>query len=305
MSFYNGDRASSEYNSDAFSTHPMTSAMNSSFFVAVQPSLKPTCEEEGFYEVAADNDCPSTPAPPLNGFEGFNLYVASLPYDFTDAELYALFAPFGSILSAKAMCKRSSAKENKGFGFVLFEKEEDALHAQRVMIGHVVRGSKIQVRQAKGTPCFSSMSRLSSARSQEKVPLPEFSTGPVTVLQTQSTPMLTTSTTSAPSFFFSDAENRPEPDSFPLSTKSVSPAPFTIVPSTVAMPTVMRPSVGAPEFALVAAPSEVPFVVMPSNHVIYGNFVSPSSTGIYFPCVGSESNPVGMQQVQFFSAAPW
>eukprot|EP00796_Vickermania_ingenoplastis_P000650 gene650-367_t len=90
-----------------------------------------------------------------------NLYVASLPPDCTDADLFALFAPFGPIVSAKAMCKKG-LKECKGYGFVLFQREEDALRAQSGMIGHMIGNNKIQVRRARATACTPLMERSGS-----------------------------------------------------------------------------------------------------------------------------------------------
>lgn len=46
------------------------------------------------------------------------------------------------------MCHKSSNR-CKGYGFVLFEREDDAARAQSAMIGHVVGGNKIQVRRAR------------------------------------------------------------------------------------------------------------------------------------------------------------
>lgn len=94
--------------------------------------------------------------------QGCNLYVASLPPTCTDADLFDLFAPFGPIVSAKAMCKKG-LKECKGYGFVLFQREEDAARAQSTMIGHVIGSNKIQVRRARGTACSPLMDRQTPA----------------------------------------------------------------------------------------------------------------------------------------------
>jgi RNA recognition motif-containing protein len=77
-----------------------------------------------------------------------NLYVASLPEWFTDADLYELFRRFGPILSAKVMCHKGT-HHCKGYGFVLFQRTDDAAAARSEMIGHVVGGNKIQVRRAR------------------------------------------------------------------------------------------------------------------------------------------------------------
>lgn len=77
-----------------------------------------------------------------------NLYVASLPSWFTDADLHDLFQRFGPILSTKAMCHRGTTI-CRGYGFVLFQHAEDAAVARSEMIGHVVGSNKIQVRRAR------------------------------------------------------------------------------------------------------------------------------------------------------------
>lgn len=92
-----------------------------------------------------------------------NLYVASLPPECTDADLFALFAPFGPIVSAKAMCKKG-LKECKGYGFVLFQREEDAIRAQSGMIGHMIGNNKIQVRRARATACTPLLDNRSTSK---------------------------------------------------------------------------------------------------------------------------------------------
>ncbi|KPI83814.1 RNA-binding protein 5-like protein [Leptomonas seymouri] len=77
-----------------------------------------------------------------------NLYVASLPDWFTDDDLYELFKRFGPILSAKVMCHKGTHL-CKGYGFVLFQRTNDATVARSEMIGHVVGGNRIQVRRAR------------------------------------------------------------------------------------------------------------------------------------------------------------
>ncbi|KAL7700649.1 RNA-binding protein 5-like protein [Lotmaria passim] len=88
-----------------------------------------------------------TSDPAVRAFDS-NLYVASLPDWFTDADLYELFQRFGPILSAKVMCHKGT-HHCKGYGFVLFQRTEDAAVARSEMIGHVVGGNKIQVRRAR------------------------------------------------------------------------------------------------------------------------------------------------------------
>ena len=48
---------------------------------------------------------------------GMKLYVGNLSYDITSASLEELFAPFGSVRSAKVIQDRDTGR-SKGFGFV-------------------------------------------------------------------------------------------------------------------------------------------------------------------------------------------
>ncbi|KAJ3377240.1 hypothetical protein HDU80_003395 [Chytriomyces hyalinus] len=75
----------------------------------------------------------------LVGLDSRNLYVKNLPIDpiFTTDDLYALFAPFGRIVSAKVMMDES-IWVSKGFGFVSFSTEEDAFAAIDGLNGYVL-----------------------------------------------------------------------------------------------------------------------------------------------------------------------
>ncbi|KAI8845344.1 hypothetical protein BJ741DRAFT_587722 [Chytriomyces cf. hyalinus JEL632] len=75
----------------------------------------------------------------LPGLDSRNLYVKNLPIDpiFTTDDLYALFAPFGRIVSAKVMMDES-IWVSKGFGFVSFSTEEDAFSAIDGLNGYVL-----------------------------------------------------------------------------------------------------------------------------------------------------------------------
>ncbi|CUG91882.1 RNA-binding protein, putative [Bodo saltans] len=132
----------------------------------------------GTPKVNADGtDLPALPnGPPAaqnnnnaNDSSARNLYVSSLPNQFSTQQLYQMFAPFGTVLSARFMPPKGAAPPPdalpptntsgeplppdstnfRGFGFVCYEKEEDANRAMLSMIGTIIGGSKIQVRPSR------------------------------------------------------------------------------------------------------------------------------------------------------------
>lgn len=53
-----------------------------------------------------------------------NLYVKNLHKDIDDRKLKNLFAPYGTIVSAKVT--RNESGQSRGFGFVCFSNEQEA-----------------------------------------------------------------------------------------------------------------------------------------------------------------------------------
>lgn len=78
-----------------------------------------------------------------------NLFIFHLPSDWREAELKEAFSPFGNILSAKVV-KRPDGS-SKGYGFVCFEHQHDALTAASQMNGFSVGGKRLKV-SLKKTP---------------------------------------------------------------------------------------------------------------------------------------------------------
>jgi len=76
-------------------------------------------------------------------YSGFCLFVYNLPRDYNDGALRSLFSSFGPISSANVMVDYSGAC--KGFGFVNFDKEEDAQKAVKEMNGRVVKNNPLSV----------------------------------------------------------------------------------------------------------------------------------------------------------------
>ena len=80
-----------------------------------------------------------------------NLYISSLPRTITSEELKEHFSEFGQIINARVLTDGSGAA-NKGIGFVLFDKKDQADVAQKTMDGQCLPGytEKISVKYADG-----------------------------------------------------------------------------------------------------------------------------------------------------------
>lgn len=76
------------------------------------------------------------------------LFVGSLPYSATDAQLEEHFAQIGKVLSAKVIVDRYTG-QGKGFGFVEMETEELAKTAMDKLNGSQLGDRTIVVKEAK------------------------------------------------------------------------------------------------------------------------------------------------------------
>jgi len=76
------------------------------------------------------------------------LYVGNLPYSVTDEQLGEMFAQFGQVSSAVVIKFRDTGR-SKGFGFVEFDKDEDADKAVEEMNGKDVEGRNLVVNEAR------------------------------------------------------------------------------------------------------------------------------------------------------------
>ncbi|XP_037355194.1 polyadenylate-binding protein 1-like [Talpa occidentalis] len=76
-----------------------------------------------------------------------NIYVKNLHVDMDERGLQELFSQFGKMLSVKVM--RDSSGHSRGFGFVNFEKHEEAHKAVVGMNGKEVRGQLLYVGRAQ------------------------------------------------------------------------------------------------------------------------------------------------------------
>ncbi|ERE86364.1 polyadenylate-binding protein 1 [Cricetulus griseus] len=76
-----------------------------------------------------------------------NVYIKNLGEDMDDERLQGLFSKFGPALSVKVMTDESG--KSKGFGFVSFERHEDARKAVDEMNGKDLNGKQIYVGRAQ------------------------------------------------------------------------------------------------------------------------------------------------------------
>jgi RNA recognition motif-containing protein len=79
---------------------------------------------------------------------GKKLYVGSLSYQTSDAELEDLFARAGTVTSAQVVTDRYSG-DSKGFGFVEMSTDEEAANAINMFNGTSFAGRTIVVNEAR------------------------------------------------------------------------------------------------------------------------------------------------------------
>ena len=73
---------------------------------------------------------------------GKNLYVGNLDYSVTDTQLGDLFSQYGDVISFSVM-------DDRGFGFIELDKEEDALRAIEELNDTEFAGRKLVVNEAR------------------------------------------------------------------------------------------------------------------------------------------------------------
>ena len=79
---------------------------------------------------------------------GKKLYCGNLSYSVTSADLETLFAPYGAIRSADVITDRDTG-QSKGFGFVEFQRDEDAQAAIQGLNDQPHDGRNLQVNEAR------------------------------------------------------------------------------------------------------------------------------------------------------------
>jgi len=81
-------------------------------------------------------------------YAGVNLYIKNLSDEIDDERLLTEFSAFGSITSAVVMRDRAT-KKSKGFGFVCFSAQDEAMKAMSEMNGRMLDGKPLYVALAQ------------------------------------------------------------------------------------------------------------------------------------------------------------
>jgi RNA recognition motif-containing protein len=79
---------------------------------------------------------------------GSKLYVGSLPYSTTDAQLTDLFSTYGSVTSARVITDKFTG-QSRGFGFVEMATNEEAQKAIDGLNGTKLEQRTLVVNEAK------------------------------------------------------------------------------------------------------------------------------------------------------------
>ena len=80
-----------------------------------------------------------------------NLFVGNLSFQTTDAELQALFEPFGEITRVQIMTDRDTGR-SRGFAFVEMANEDEATKAIEALNGKELDGRALNVNEARPKP---------------------------------------------------------------------------------------------------------------------------------------------------------
>ena len=76
------------------------------------------------------------------------LYVGGIPYRTTEDELRTAFEEAGSVTSVSIISDRMTGR-SRGFGFVEFENDDDAMKALDMFSGKEYNGRNLVVNEAK------------------------------------------------------------------------------------------------------------------------------------------------------------
>ncbi|XP_058449683.1 ELAV-like protein 3 isoform X3 [Malaya genurostris] len=78
--------------------------------------------------------------PSSEAIKGANLYVSGLPKNMLQADLEALFSPYGRIITSRILCDNITGL-SKGVGFIRFDQRMEAEKAIKELNGTVPKGS--------------------------------------------------------------------------------------------------------------------------------------------------------------------
>ncbi len=79
---------------------------------------------------------------------GSKIYVGGLPYSATESQLNDLFAPHGTVESARVITDKFTG-QSRGFGFVEMSTGEEAQQAIAALNGTQMDGRTLTVNEAK------------------------------------------------------------------------------------------------------------------------------------------------------------
>jgi len=79
------------------------------------------------------------------------LFVGNLPFSMTDQNMTEIFSAYGAVTSANIVMDKFSGR-SKGFGFVEFENDEDAIKAMEALNESEQMGRNIAVKEALPKP---------------------------------------------------------------------------------------------------------------------------------------------------------
>ncbi|WP_447975412.1 RNA recognition motif domain-containing protein [Nitrospira sp. Kam-Ns4a] len=79
---------------------------------------------------------------------GSKIYVGGLPYSATESQLNDLFAPHGTVESARVITDKFTG-QSRGFGFVEMSTGEEAQQAIAALNGTTLDGRTLTVNEAK------------------------------------------------------------------------------------------------------------------------------------------------------------
>ncbi len=75
------------------------------------------------------------------------LFVSNLAWEVNDEKLAEIFGSFGKVINASVILDKMTGK-SRGFGFVEFEKPEEAKEAMDKMNGVLVMGRSLRIAEA-------------------------------------------------------------------------------------------------------------------------------------------------------------